>query len=74
MSDFDHLTEPQQIALTFLTIVEDKRIHQVRCDALRAYADQALDDPAIATAVRNILRYRRENAVHRNVVQLRIVR
>lgn len=74
MTDFDHLTERQQIALQFLGIVEDKRIHEVRRDALRDYADQALSDPNIAEATRHCLRFRRENGVHRPVTKLRSIR
>lgn len=47
----DGLTERQDAALRFLAIIEDKRFAEVRRDALRAYADQALADPNIAEAV-----------------------
>lgn len=75
MTDWDHLTERQQIALDFLAAVEDKRRHHVRRDALTAYADQALTDPNIAAAVRNCLRYRREHGTGgRPAVRLEVVR
>lgn len=75
MSDWDHLTEPQQIALTFVASVEGKRVCEVRRDALRAYAEEALADPDMAEAVRNCLRHRREEGVGgRPVVELRRVR
>lgn len=70
-TDFDALTERQQIALAF---VERKRLHQVRRDALRAYADTALRDADIAAAVRNVLKYQRENGVNRPVTKLRSVK
>ena len=74
MSDWEHLTERQQIALDFLALVERKRRHQVRRDALAAYANRALADANIATAVRNCLRYRREHGIGgRPVVALRVV-
>ena len=70
----DGLTERQDYALRFLALVEDKRFAEVRRDALRAYADQALADPNIAEAVRHCLRYRREHGIGRPVVKLRSVR
>jgi hypothetical protein len=74
MSDFDHLTERQQIALRFLGIVEDKRIHEVRRDALRDYADRALTDPNIAEATRLCLLFRRKHGVCRPATNLRSIR
>jgi hypothetical protein len=71
---YDGLTERQDIALRFLALVEDKRFAEVRRDALRAYADEALANPNIAEAVRNCLRYRRENGVGRPVTKLRSIR
>lgn len=70
----DGLTEAQDIALRFLALVEDKRFAEVRRDALRTYADQALANPHIADAVRNCLRYRREHGVSRPVTKLRSIR
>lgn len=74
MSDYDHLTEPQQIALSFLALVEEKRLAQVRRDALADYADQALSNPNIASAVQACLRFRREHGVKRPVTKLRSIR
>lgn len=70
----DGLTEAQDIALRFVALVDEKSFAEVRRDALRDYADQALANPNIAEAVRNCLRYRREHGIGRPVTKLRSLR
>lgn len=74
MRDLDALTEPQQLALEFLAMVNRTSVAEVRRDALRHYADDHLNDPVIAELVRLCLRYRREHGVHRPVTNLRSIR
>lgn len=70
----DGLTERQDIALRFLALIEEKRFAEVRRDALRDYADQALSNPNIAGAVQACLRFRRKNGVGRPASNLRSIR
>lgn len=68
------LTERQDLALRFEAIVEDVTVAEVRRRALAAYADQLLDNPNVAIAVRAALHYRRENGIGRPITTLRSIR
>lgn len=56
----DHLTEPDELTLRTLAIIERTTVAEQRRRALRAYAEQARRDPRVAEIVGLILASRRK--------------
>jgi hypothetical protein len=58
----DHLSEPDELTLRTLAIIEDTTVAEQRRIALAAYARQARQDPNVAEIVGLMLAARRKRA------------